>query len=120
MADDDRPPPRSAYLIERKADLQNRLILSDLAAFELPPHLNNFKPANVPKRLARALKGFVDCRFNPGIGCADQFDDLVDVVFHDLLPRMATSCRPQSEPRRQTRSIKPLNRQTVPQPGSFY
>src|SRR5688572_6960115 len=73
---------RRLLRFQRKADLEGYLIVRNLAVLDVPSGFNDFKPIHVPNGLAGQFDGRADGILNAGLGRADDFKNLVNMIFH--------------------------------------
>jgi len=69
--------------VEGEADLDCDLPMFDGILVDVAPHLFHFKPAQPMQRFTRAFERLIDGLFNRVGGRPSQFNDFVNVIFHD-------------------------------------
>src|SRR5512132_3825446 len=89
----DAPAASPGWALDAEADLEDDLILADLAVFDVSPHFRHFEPGDVIEGLRRRGDGVVDRIGDAVRRRADELDLLVDAVRHDPLPLSLCRCK---------------------------
>jgi hypothetical protein len=75
-------PAGCLLIVQRKSDFDRHLPVLDLAFVDVAAGFYYLKPAHAVDSLSGFGQGTVNGIFNAGLGSADQFDSLIDVITH--------------------------------------
>jgi hypothetical protein len=69
---------------DREPHFDGHLVVQDLAAIDVPARFEHFEPADIVDGAGRAGDRSLDRILDAGGGGADELDDFVDMVCHEL------------------------------------
>src|SRR5216683_4330131 len=69
-------------VVQRETGLQRNLVVAHLALLDMAARLDDLEPSQMLYRLRGPCDGALNRILDAGLGGADEFDDLVDMVLH--------------------------------------
>src|SRR6185437_5739122 len=81
-------------LLDGKADLEDDLVVADLALLDMAARLDHLEPPEVLQRLRGTRDGVLDRILDARLGGARKLDDSVDLVLHRTPPLMRGAVPP--------------------------